>query len=117
MIASFKTEDELRNAMFGSLETELKREPLYNSAILSNKVDDAIMEFKRRRMYQYSSLNATETVADMMNHWSIIKNAALAWYNRIGAEGESYHYENTVHRSMLSDDDLFADVIPFVKVL
>lgn len=117
MATSIMTEEELRNSIFSSLDMELKREPMYDSHILSNKVDDAIAEFKIRRGYDYSSLNDKEIVSDMAKHRSVIKRVALTWFNRIGSEGESYHYENTVHRSMWTDDELFSGVIPFVKVL
>ena len=117
MASSNTSEQDLIDSLFESLEAELSREPLYNSAILESKIDDAVSEFKLRRGYEYSSLSEDQIVEDMVKHKSIIKKVALIWYNRIGAEGESYHYENTVHRSMWTDDELFAGVVPFVKVL
>ena len=107
----------LQSDIFEELKTELQHEPLFKEEVLNNKVWDAIREVKRRRCYENSSLNEQQITDDMANHYSVIKQAALIYYNRIGSEGETVHYENTVHRSFFYDDDIFTGVIPFVKVL
>lgn len=117
MEAVYTSDKELQEAIFTELKTELQHEPLFKQDVLKLKVMDAIREVRRRRCYQNSSLTEEEIMADLANHYSVIKQAALIYYNRIGSEGETVHYENTVHRSFFYDDDIFTGVIPFVKVL
>ena len=114
---AYTSENGLQSDIFEELKTELQHEPLFKEEVLHNKVRDAIREVKRRRCYQNSSLSEELILEDLANHYSVIKQAALIYYNRIGSEGETVHYENTVHRSFFYDDDIFTGVIPFVKVL
>lgn len=114
---AYTNDSELHAAIFAELKTELEHEPLFKEEILSNKVWDAIREVRRRRCYQNSSLSEEQIMEDLDHHYSVIKQAALIYYNRIGSEGETVHYENTVHRSFFYDDDIYTGVIPFVKVL
>jgi hypothetical protein len=114
---AYATEDELKAAIFDALETELQHEPLYRDDVLHLKVDDAVRELKRRRCYNNTTMTDEQILADLEEHYTIIKQAALIYYNRMGSEGESVHYENTVHRSFFYDDDIFSGVIPFVKIL
>ncbi len=110
-------EEMLADEVFTELNTELQHEPLYDADILGLKIKDAIRELKRRRSYNNSSLTQAGIVKDLYEHFSTIKKAALTYYNRRGTEGELVHYENTVHRSYVYEDDLYEGVIPFVKVL
>lgn len=117
---AYATEKELHKAIYKELVAELEREPLFDEdgeIILSQKVWEAIRELKRRRAYKNTKMTEAQIVADMEEHYTIIKRVALVWYNRLGSEGETVHYENTVHRSFYYDDDLFNGVIAFVKVL
>ena len=114
---AYLSEADLENAIFEELQTELQDEPLYNDEVLALKVKDAIRELKRRRCYQNANMKEEQILADLEYHFPVIKQAALIYYNRMGAEGEAVHYENTVHRSFIYDDDIFNGVIPFVKVL
>lgn len=116
-MAKYSTEQDFRNAIIQSISQELQNEPLFSVDDLANKVDDAIAEFKVRRGYDFCLLTDEQKLEDMCLYYATIKKVALTWYNRIGAEGESYHYENTVHRSMWTDDELFGNVFSFVKVL
>lgn len=114
---AYANDSALQAAIFLELKTELQHEPLFNEVVLNNKVMDAIREVRRRRCYQNSTLTDEEIMVDLERHYSVIKQAALIYYNRIGSEGETVHYENTVHRSFFYDDDIFTGVIPFVKCL
>lgn len=115
-MAKYATEQEFKDAIIASVTKEMATEPLFNSEVFADKVDDAINEFKLRRGYEYSSLTEEEQLQDMIGFYAIIKNVAVVYYNRIGDEGESYHYENTVHRSMHKAEELFSAVFSFVKV-
>lgn len=115
-MARFSTEEEMKQAIIDSVKKEMSAEQLFDPEVFADKVDDAINEFKLRRGYEYSSLTKEEQLADMIGFYAIIKNVAVIYYNRIGDEGESYHYENTVHRSMHKAEELFSAVFSFVKV-
>lgn len=114
---AYLSEADLEDEIFDELQTELRNEPLYKADVLALKVKDSIRELKRRRAYINSGWSEDKILADMEDHFSIIKQYALILYNRMGSEGELVHYENTVHRSYMYDDDVFSNVIPFVKVL
>lgn len=114
---AYSSEADLEETIFDELKTELQNEPLFNADVLALKVKDSIREFKRRRAYVNSGWTDEKILADMDANLSIIKQYALVLYNRMGSEGELVHYENTVHRSYMYDDDIFSNVIPFVKVL
>jgi len=114
---AFASEDELIEAITDALTTELQHEPLFDPDVLELKVNDAVRELKRRRCYRNTAMTEDQILKDLEEHYTIIKQAALIYYNRQGSEGESVHYENTVHRSYFYDDDIFTGVIPFVKVL
>ena len=114
---AYASEDELREDIIDALTTELQHEPLFQPEVLELKVGDAIRELKRRRCYKNTTMKDDQILADMEDHYFIIKQAALVYYNRQGSEGELVHYENTVHRSYIYDDDIWNGVIPFVRVL
>lgn len=117
----YKSEEDLIDAIFSALELELKDEPLYDEDssqdILREKVQEALIETKRRRCYKNTSMSDDAILADLEDYYTTIKRAALVWFNRMGSEGETVHYENTVHRSFVYDDELFSGVNAFVKVL
>lgn len=117
MRTAYTSIEDLQEDIYIELKTELQREPLFREEVLLNKVKDAIREVMRRRCYNNSAMTDDQIIQDLADHYSVIKQAALIWYNRIGSEGETVHYENTVHRSFIYDDDIFTGVIPFVKVL
>ena len=118
---AYATEAELVGAIYKELETELGDEPLFDEdaspRILKQKVQEAVRELKRRRCYKNTSMTEEQILEDLEDHYTTIKRAALVWFNRIGSEGETVHYENTVHRSFVYDDELFSGVIAFVKVM
>lgn len=114
---AYASEEELKAEIVDALTTELQHEPLFREDVLEIKVDDAVRELKRRRCYNNTSWSDEQILTDLENHYSIIKQAALIYYNRQGSEGELVHYENTVHRSYVYDDDIWSGVIPFVRVL
>lgn len=114
---AFSSEEEIVDQIYTELAIELSQEPLYTDKVLKLKVWDALREVKRRRCYHNANMTEEQIVADLEFHYPVIKQAALIYYNRMGAEGETVHYENTVHRSFFYDDDIFTGVIPFVKVL
>ena len=46
-----------------------------------------------------------------------IFEAAVYYWAKQGADGESSHSENSMSRTYNSDDDIFFDVVPMVKVM
>ena len=46
-----------------------------------------------------------------------IFEAAVYYWAKQGADGESSHSENSISRTYNSEDDIFFDVIPMVKVM
>ena len=46
-----------------------------------------------------------------------IFEAAVYYWAKQGADGESSHSENSISRTFNSEDDIYFDVIPMVKVM
>lgn len=109
---------ELQQEIVAELTEELKdRDSQFNAKVLANKVKGAIRDLRMRRNYADTDMTEEQIVADMANYYSTIREVALVDYAKQGAYGESYHYENTVHRSYIDREELFQGVHAFVKVL
>ncbi len=109
---------EMKAAIVAELTEELKdRDSQFNAKVLANKVDGALRELRMRRNYADTALTEEQILADMTNFYHTIREVALVDYAKQGAYGESYHYENTVHRSYIDREELFQGVHAFVKVL
>ena len=123
-MSRFATEDEYVTAVADELEPELRKydmqyddgDVIAGRAVLESKVRDALYELRIKRSYQNTSMTEEQILADMENYYGIIKRVALVYYGKIGAYGELYHYENTVHRSYPHEYELWNGVHPFVKV-
>ena len=53
---------------------------------------------------------------DLDRYYSQIRNLALYDYNSIGFEGESQHGEDSIQRTMVDRNTLFAGIIPLATV-
>lgn len=114
MIMAYSSEDELINDIVDELRAEMRNEPLFNEEVLVIKVKDAVKELKRRRDYS-RTMTEEKILSDLELNYPVIKKAAAVFYGQMGVEGESVHYENTVHRSYTSADELYIGIVPFVK--
>lgn len=121
---TFATMDEYVQAVADELEPELKKydkqydddSVIAGRNVLESKVRDALYELQMKRNYQVTSMTEEQILADMCNYYGIIKRVSLVYYGKIGAYGELYHYENTVHRSWPHEEELWYGVHPFVKI-
>lgn len=82
-------------------------------------IDFAIEKFCQKRNYP-SNYTEEKILADMKKHLSTIAMAVVDIYMKSGAEGEVMHDENGIRRTYENayiSDSLFADVLPFVKII
>lgn len=107
----------IEQEIIAELTIELQDEDTFNAEILAVKVRNAIRELKMKRNYIVTSYTDEQIESDLYNYFSVIKSVALYDYNQIGSEGEQSHSENSVSRSWVSRDDLFAGVHAFVKII
>lgn len=108
------TIEELINDIVDELRIELKSDPSFSEELLRNKVTNAVREVKRARRYpkHYTDL---QTVTDLANFSSNIRNLALYDYNQIGIEGQSASTELGDHRTYVDRNTLFRGVIPLAR--
>lgn len=105
----------LEEEVFTDLSAELLLEPTFNETLLLSKVKNALREVKRARKYP-SYYTEEQIQSDMYDYFSNIRNIALYDYNQIGAEYEESHSENSVSRSFIERDSLFAGIIPLSRI-
>lgn len=124
-MAAYSDIDEFVTAIADELEPELRKydkqydddDVIGGRDVLESKVRDVLDELRMKRNYAATSMTEEQILDDMQNYKGLIKKNAFYYYGKIGAYGELYHYENTVHRSWAHDDELWLGVCPFVKVL
>lgn len=117
-MATYESLDDMQAAIVAELTTELEGyDHDFRADILALKVKDAVNKFKEKRGYINTSFTEEQIAADAEQFFGTIKEVALVNYGKLGAYGELYHYENTVHRSWPHERDLWQAVPCFVKVL
>ena len=109
------TLEELQNAVFNDLKTELKTDADYNENVLASKVAQAVREVMAAR--RYPSYYLEEAIAaDMERFYSNVYKLALYDYNQIGIDFQTGHNENGINRSFSDRSKLFYGVIPIAVV-
>lgn len=105
----------LQGELLADLTAELESEPTFDSTKLLQKVVGAIREVKRARKYP-SYYTDEQIQRDLYEYYSNIRNIALYDYNKIGAEFEQSHSENSVNRNWTDRDKLFSGILPLSRL-
>lgn len=105
----------LQEELIADLTTELSGEPTFNSTALTQKVINAIREVKIARKYP-DSYTDERIQSDLYSFYSNIRNIALYDYNKMGAEFEQSHNENSINRNWFERTKLFCGVIPLSRL-
>ena len=104
----------LQEELIADLKLELEKEPTFDLSVLTQKVVNAIREVKRAR--KYPSYYTDEQIStDLYEYYSNIRNLALYDYNKIGAEFENSHNENSISRTWTDRVKLFSGVLPLAR--
>lgn len=107
--------EELQEELMLDLTLEFASEKSFDNIAMTQKIKNAIREVKNARKYP-SHYTETQIKDDMQNFYSNIRNIALYDYNKIGAEGQSSHSENSVSRAYHDRERFFSGVIPIAKI-
>lgn len=81
-------------------------------------VDFVIEKYKQRRNYP-NSFSEDMIDSDLYGHISTMAMAIVDMLNKIGAEGETAHTENSVTRQYENayiSSSIFSDVLPYVNI-
>lgn len=105
----------LEEEVFADLQAELSQDETFNETLLLSKVKNALREVKRARRYP-TYYTDEQIERDMYDYFSNIRNIALYDYNLIGGEYEQSHSENSVSRSFVDRNSLFAGIIPLSRI-
>lgn len=106
----------LKEKIVDSLTKELQTQPTFNSDLLAVKVENAIEEVMAKRNYEAAGKSDEWITADISKYYVIIRNIALFDFAQVGAPFELGHNENSVNRTWVDRNLLFAGVRPFAKV-
>ena len=105
----------LQDELIADLTMELGNEPTFNANVLNQKVLSAIREVKTKRKYPFY-YTEEQIKADLNCFYSNIRNIALYDYNKVGAEYEQSHNENSVSRTFVDRNSLFSGIIPLARI-
>lgn len=82
-------------------------------------VDFVIEKYKQHRNYPLS-FSVNDIDDDCNKHLNTVAMAVVDVFMKQGAEGETNHVENSVtrhYKNAYISDDLFCDILPFVKTI
>jgi hypothetical protein len=105
----------LQEELISDLTAELEGEATFNATVLKTKIVGAIREVKTARKYP-AYYTDKQIQSDLYGFYSNIRNIALYDYNRLGAEFEKSHNENSVSRTYEDREKLFYGVLPLTRV-
>ena len=109
--------EKIQHEIIAELTIELQDEPGFNVAKLAIKVKDAIRKVRLERGYQNTSYTEENIAKDLYdNYYSVIKDLALYYWNKIGAEFEVSHSENDTSRTYVRENEILGRITPFVKI-
>lgn len=108
----------LREEIIAELTTELKSDPTFDAETLKLKVNDAYRKVKARKCYENTSYSKEKIEKDLYDrHFQDIKDIALYNYNKIGAEFQTSHNENSISRVWRTEDEVLGNITAFVGFL
>ena len=100
----------MQDELIADLTLELQNEPTFNADVLTQKVVNAIREVKKARKYP-AYYTEEQITKDLYDFYSNVRNIALYDYNKMGAEFELSHNENSVSRSFVDRNSLFSGIV------
>ena len=107
----------LQKDIISDLTVELQEEPKFDVAKLTVKVKDAIRKVRSARKYEHTSYSEEKIYKDLSdNYYTVIKDLALYYWNKTGAEFEASISENDVSRTYISENEILGNVPAFVKI-
>ena len=107
----------LQAEILGDLTTELQDDAMFDVAKLTVKVKDAIRRVRSARKYENTSYSEEKIYKDLSdNYYTVIKDLALYYWNKTGAEFEASISENDVSRTYISENEILGNVTAFVKI-
>ena len=107
----------LREEIIAELTDEFGNDPAFDAKVLKIKVNDAYRKVRARKQYGNTSYSEMQIEKDLKEkHFQDIKDVALYNYNKIGAEFQLSHNENSVSRSWVSEDEVLGNICAFVKI-
>lgn len=109
--------EKLQAEILGDLTTELQDDAMFNVAKLTVKIKDAIRRVRSARKYENTSYSEEKIYTDLSNnYYTVIKDLALYYWNKTGAEFEVSISENDVSRTYIGESEILGNVPAFVKI-
>lgn len=107
------TIEEMKAEIITDLTTELMvtDADLFNLALLTSKVNNAVMEVRAARQYPKSYSNAM-IENDLLKYYSAIRNIAFYDYNQSGAEGQTSYSGDGNNIHYVDRKTMFAQILP-----
>lgn len=110
--------DNLADELLEDLRSEISNDEeggSFSETLLIQKIKSAIREVKGKRNYP-AGYTDSMIASDLDRYYTNMRNLALYDYNSIGFEGESQHSEDSIQRTMVDRNTLFAGIVPLARI-
>lgn len=107
--------NELINEIIAELTIELEGQPTFNAKILSVKVKDAYRKVRSYKHYENTTYDEDRINRDLRErYYQNIKELALYYFAKKGADFETSHSENSISRTWRTEAEILGDITAFV---
>lgn len=103
----------MKEKLLEELETYLNEN---NEDLLTLLIDRAIGNIKTRRNYP-ATWDSEKMQEDIERFHYTVFDAVVYAYSKMGADFQQSHGENGISRSWIDEGKLYADVVPYVKII
>lgn len=97
--------------VISELTTLYSDQPTFNADKLKVVVSNVVAEVKSARNYEKAGYDDLQIDADLMRYKANIKNLAEYDFSHFGAPHETSHSENSVSRTWIERNKLFAGIV------
>ena len=98
--------------VISDLTTMYSDQPTFNADKIAVIVKKVVEEVVKARRYKEENYSDEQIEADLLNYKSQIYNLAEYDFSHFGAPGETSHSENSISRTWIERNKLFAGIIP-----
>lgn len=106
----------LADMVIAELTDMYSDEPTFNEKKIAVIVGKTIEECISRRKYREREYSDERIERDLVNYKTQIYNVSEYDYNHIGGAWESSHSENSINRTWIDREKLWAGVKPLAKI-
>lgn len=104
--------EEILNDVVNYLRIKDTTEQKYLKVLVKQAITNVI-----NKRYPFKECSEQEQEATVRRYSNVIFNAVIYAYAKDGAEFQTSHTENGIQRSWIDEENLYKDVVPYIKIL